>query len=58
MTDFGYMRVSTEEQKNDLQYDALVGVGIEPKHIFADKVTGSTTSREELDKLLTILQPA
>lgn len=55
MTHYGYMRVSTEEQKNDLQYDALIAAGCEPEHIFADKITGAATKKEELDKLLSLL---
>ena len=52
---YGYMRVSTEEQKNDLQEDALKSAGCE--RIFADKISGSSTKRPELDILLTLLEP-
>lgn len=57
MTDYGYMRVSTEDQKTDLQYDALIKAGIAPENIFKDVITGASTKREELMKLLEIVQP-
>lgn len=52
---YGYMRVSTEDQKNDMQEDALKGAGCE--YIFADTISGSTTKRPELDKLLKVISP-
>jgi DNA invertase Pin-like site-specific DNA recombinase len=47
---FGYARVSTEDQVLDSQVDALKVAGVE--RIFADKITGTTRSRPELDRLL------
>lgn len=46
----GYARVSTEDQKLDGQLDALKAAGAEK--IFADKITGTSRSRPELDRLL------
>jgi len=46
----GYARVSTEDQSLDGQLDALKAAGAE--RIFADKITGTSRSRPELDRLL------
>lgn len=55
---FGYARVSTIEQNLNLQIDALLKEGIEIENIFADKVTGSSSEREKLNKLLEMLKKA
>lgn len=52
---FGYARVSTEDQLLDAQTDALTGAGAE--RIFADKISGSTRKRPQLDQLLDQLRP-
>lgn len=49
MSSVGYMRVSTEEQNHDLQYDALIASGVKPKNIYKDIISGTTTSRDGLD---------
>ena len=46
---FGYARVSTDEQSLDAQTDALNAAGAE--RIFADKISGASRKRPELDKL-------
>ena len=46
---FGYARVSTEDQSLDAQTDALCAAGAE--RIFADKISGTSRKRPELDKL-------
>ncbi|MEB8736455.1 recombinase family protein [Bacillus cereus] len=46
----GYARVSTHDQNLDLQKDALIQAGC--KRIFTDVVSGSTSSRSELDEAL------
>ncbi len=40
----GYMRVSSENDRQvfDLQYDALIKEGVDPRHIFQDKISGAT----------------
>lgn len=52
---FGYARVSTDDQPLDAQIDALIGAGSE--RIFADKISGSTRKRPQLDQLLAQLRP-
>lgn len=47
---FGYARVSTDDQNLDPQIDALTMVGVE--RIFADKVSGTSRKRPQLDQLL------
>lgn len=47
---FGYARVSTIEQNLDTQIDALEKAGC--NEIFREKITGISTSRPELDKML------
>lgn len=51
----GYMRVSTEEQKHDLQEDALWKHGCD--EIYADKVSGVDFDRVNLTYALEALQP-
>lgn len=46
----GYARVSTDEQKLDAQTGALSLAGAE--RIFADKISGTSRKRPELDKML------
>lgn len=46
----GYARVSTDDQLLDAQQDALTAAGAE--RIFADKITGSSRSRPELDRMI------
>ncbi|MHA7167917.1 recombinase family protein [Arthrobacter bambusae] len=54
LTLVGYARVSTADQKLDLQIDALKAVGC--IEIFSDKVSGASTSRPELDACLRYLR--
>lgn len=50
----GYARVSTTDQKLDLQTDALAAAGC--RKVFADKLSGTTTTRPELDACLRYLR--
>lgn len=44
----GYARVSTEDQKLDLQTDALVAAGVKPSNLFVEKVSGASRKRPAL----------
>lgn len=50
----GYARVSTKEQSLNLQEDALIKAGCEK--IYSEKITGTTTSRPQLDEMLSHLR--
>ena len=52
---FGYSRVSTTEQDQALQEDALTKAGVD--QIFTDTASGAKTSRPALDELLSMLRP-
>lgn len=49
---FGYARVSTEDQKLDLQVNALIKAGVEESRIKTDTITGSHMSRPGLQELI------
>ena len=55
----GYMRVSTsgDRQVLDLQRDALIAAGVDARHLFEDRVTGSRGDRVGLTKALAFLEP-
>jgi DNA invertase Pin-like site-specific DNA recombinase len=48
----GYARVSTCDQKLDLQMDALTKCGVDPEWIYTDKVSGSSLERPGLRRAL------
>ncbi len=54
----GYMRVSSDNDRQvlDLQYDALIKEGIDPRHIFQDKASGVRDNREGLQEALNYLK--
>lgn len=51
---FGYARVSAKDQNLDTQLQELKAAGAE--RIFQEKISGASTSRPELDKLLDLLR--
>jgi DNA invertase Pin-like site-specific DNA recombinase len=55
----GYMRVSTDSDRQvlDLQRDALLAAGVDERHLFEDRTSGSRSDRAGLAKALTFLRP-
>ena len=53
---FGYARVSTENQKLDIQIQQLNLFGVESENIYCDKDSGKNTDREQLNLLLSRLR--
>ncbi len=51
----GYSRISTDDQRLDLQHDALSAAGCEV--IYSDQISGSKIERPELSRLLNDLDP-
>ena len=52
MARYGYARVSTAEQNEARQIEALEAAGIERGNIFTDKASGKNTDRPNLKKML------
>lgn len=54
----GYARVSKADgsQSLDLQHDALVGAGVEERHIYSDRVSGKKDERPGLEACLKALR--
>jgi DNA invertase Pin-like site-specific DNA recombinase len=54
----GYMRVSSENerQNTDLQYDALIKVGVDSRNIYQDKASGAKSQRVGLKNALDFMQ--
>ncbi len=54
----GYMRVSsdTDRQTTDLQRDALITAGVDPRHLFEDKASGARDDRPGLKDAIAYLQ--
>ncbi|TBW32700.1 recombinase family protein [Siculibacillus lacustris] len=55
----GYMRVSTDNDRQvlDLQRDALLAAGVDERHLFEDRASGSRGDRSGLSKALAFLKP-
>jgi DNA invertase Pin-like site-specific DNA recombinase len=55
----GYMRVSTDSDRQslDLQRDALLAAGVDERHLFEDRVSGSRSMRDGLNAALAFLKP-
>jgi DNA invertase Pin-like site-specific DNA recombinase len=54
----GYMRVSSDNdrQTTDLQRDALLDAGVDPRQLFADKASGARDDRPGLQQALAYVQ--
>lgn len=55
----GYVRVSTDSDRQvlDLQRDALLAAGVDERHLFEDRASGSRGDRTGLTKALAFLKP-
>jgi DNA invertase Pin-like site-specific DNA recombinase len=55
----GYMRVSTDSDRQvlDLQRDAMLAAGVDERHLFEDRASGSRGDRTGLEKALAFLKP-
>ena len=55
----GYARISKErsDQTTDLQRNALIKAGVDPRHLFEDHLSGSRDNRPTLKSPLDFLQP-
>jgi DNA invertase Pin-like site-specific DNA recombinase len=53
----GYMRVSTKDQKFDLQRDALLAAGVQARYLYEDKASGAQQARPGLEACLKALHP-
>ena len=52
MSAYGYVRVSSKDQKEDRQQIALKGVGVERQNIYVDKQSGKDFNRPQYKKML------
>ena len=55
----GYMRVSSENdrQTTDLQRDALLAAGVDPRQLFTDQASGARDDRPGLQQALAYVHP-
>lgn len=53
----GYARISTEDQKLDLQLEALARAGVDERRIYRDSASGATADRPGLEAALIALRP-
>jgi DNA invertase Pin-like site-specific DNA recombinase len=51
----GYARVSTTDQKPELQIDALLSAGVDRRHIFEDRMSGLRADRPKLTEALAFM---
>ncbi len=53
----GYARISTADQKLQMQIDALVKAGVDPAMIYSEQVSGVSTRRWQLDLAIKACAP-
>ena len=55
----GYMRVSSDSdrQNTDLQRDALLAVGVDARHLYEDRASGTKDDRSGLTQALEFVRP-
>lgn len=52
----GYARVSTDDQRLDLQKDALLAHGVEAEYLFEEKISGVKSKRPQLEMVLKMVR--
>jgi DNA invertase Pin-like site-specific DNA recombinase len=58
MAVYGYVRVSSADQNEDRQLIAMSEKGVDPEHIFTDKLSGKDFERPQYKALVKRLKPA
>ncbi|HYE51828.1 MAG TPA: recombinase family protein, partial [Azospirillaceae bacterium] len=53
----GYARVSTDDQKLDLQRDAMAKAGVDPARLYTDQMSAVKARRPGLEAALKALRP-
>jgi DNA invertase Pin-like site-specific DNA recombinase len=53
---YGYVRVSSADQNEDRQLDAMTALGISPERVFIDKLSGKDKQRPQLLALMSEVQ--
>lgn len=57
MSEYGYIRVSSKDQNENRQIDAMRQAGIADENMFIDKASGKDFDREQYIKMVQQLQP-
>ena len=57
MVVYGYVRVSSADQQEDRQLNAMSELRIQSEHIFTDKLSGKDFERPAYNALIKILRP-
>ena len=52
MMNYGYARVSSKDQNEQRQLDALMGADVQRKHIYGDKQSGKDFERDKYKRLV------
>ena len=52
MMNYGYARVSSKDQNEQRQLDALMGAGVQRKHIYVDKQSGKDFEQDKYKRLV------
>lgn len=53
----GYARVSTADQNAQLQIDALLRAGVDPRDIFEEKISGTAKHRPQFEAMMKDIRP-
>jgi len=56
MSDYAYCRVSSIDQNEDRQLDAMAALGIPPERVYLEKQSGKNTKRPQLQTLMETVQ--